>query len=56
MKILNRFTKEVIFECDKLTMKETMIEAIKNKVYLSGANLSKADLSGAERICLGRIC
>ncbi len=48
MKILNRYTKEVIFECEKETMKGTVIEAMKSKANLSEADLSKADLSKAD--------
>ena len=53
MKILNRYTKEIIFECNKETMKETVMEAVKvranlSKADLSEANLSKANLSKAD--------
>ena len=42
MKILNRYTDEIIYEDDAETMRETVVKAI-----ASGANLSDADLSGA---------
>ena len=48
MKIYNRFTKKVIFECEKITIKETVMKAIKSNTDLSEADLSRADLSGAD--------
>jgi len=48
MKILNRFTAEVIFESEKTTIRETVLEAISKKADLSKANLSKANLSWAD--------
>ena len=53
MKILNRFTGAVIFECDAKTMKLTVKAALQSRADLSGAdlsraNLSRADLSGAD--------
>jgi len=47
MKILNRYTQEVIFECEKITLRETILEAIKNKANLSGADLSESRLCDA---------
>uniref|UniRef100_A0A6H1ZC09 Pentapeptide repeat-containing protein n=1 Tax=viral metagenome TaxID=1070528 RepID=A0A6H1ZC09_9ZZZZ len=45
MKICNRYTNKVIFECEKGTKRETVLEAIENKAPLSWANLSGIDLS-----------
>lgn len=47
MKIINRFTSETIFECAAETMRETILEAVKQGANLTGANLSDADLSRA---------
>ena len=52
MKILNRWTLSIIFENEKETLRETLIDALKEGVdlsgaYLRGANLSSADLRGA---------
>ena len=46
MKILNRFTDEVIFEAETLSMKVLVLEAIKNGANLSGADLRGANLEG----------
>ena len=55
IKIKNRFTGNIIFTfiSENATIKEALLEAIKNKSNLSradllGANLSGADLSGAD--------
>lgn len=48
MKIENRFTKEIIFEDDSQKIVDTVLNAIKNKTYLSEADLSRANLSGAD--------
>ena len=45
MKILNIYTNQVIFEDDSETLRETIANAI-----MLGANLSGADLRGAENI------
>lgn len=47
MKILNRFTNELIFECAAETMRETVLQAIEKGADLRGANLSVANLSVA---------
>ena len=47
MKIVNRFTGAVIFECDSTSWKVTVKMALESGANLSGANLSRADLSGA---------
>jgi uncharacterized protein YjbI with pentapeptide repeats len=47
MKILNRFTNSVIFECEANTIKETVEAAVKQGVSLRDANLSGADLRNA---------
>ena len=50
MKILNIYTREIIFEDDFETLRETVKHAIKLGANLRGANLSCASLSGAENI------
>jgi hypothetical protein len=47
MKILNRFTDEVIFECAADTIKLAVNAALESGANLSGANLSGANLSRA---------
>ena len=47
MKILNRWTLSIIFENEKETLRETLIDALKGGADLSGADLSNANLSGA---------
>ena len=49
IKILNRWNSEiVVFEsATATTVKEAVIEAVKNKADLNEADLSKANLSGA---------
>jgi len=47
MKIETRFTSETIFECAAETMRETILEAVKQGADLSDANLSRANLSRA---------
>jgi len=47
MEILSRWTGAVVFECEKTTMKETVIEAVKNNSDLRGANLHNSDLSNS---------
>jgi uncharacterized protein YjbI with pentapeptide repeats len=44
MKILNRYTNSVIFECEANTMKETVEMAVKQGVSLSDADLNDANL------------
>jgi hypothetical protein len=51
MKILNRYTKTIIYEDDASTIRETVINAVNKKINLSGADLSRADLSRAEGLC-----
>ena len=51
MKIYNRFTKKIIFECKVKTIKEAVELAVMKGISLSeanliGANLYKANLSG----------
>ena len=48
MKILNRWTLSIIFENEKETLRETLIDALKEGTDLRGANLINADLSGAD--------
>ena len=45
MKILNRWTLSIIFENEKETLRETLLDA-----DLRGAYLRDADLSGAKNI------
>ena len=47
MKILNRWTLSIIFENEKETLRETLLDALKEGIDLSGAYLSGADLRGA---------
>ena len=48
MQIINRFTKKVIYESEKETIKETLIEAVGKKTNLGGANLRGANLRDAD--------
>jgi hypothetical protein len=48
MKIRNRWTSEIIYESEKQTLKETLIEAMSNKANLREADLSNANLSNAD--------
>ncbi len=48
MKILNRWTLSIIFENEKNTLEETLLDALKEGADLSGADLSGADLRGAD--------
>ena len=59
MQIKNRYTEAVIFEDDNPTMRETVGNAVKQKVnlaraYLAGADLAGAYLAGADLAALGR--
>ena len=59
MQIKNRYTEAVIFEDDNPTMRETVGNAVKQKVnlaraYLEGADLAGAYLAGADLAALGR--
>ena len=49
IEIKNRWTGKVLFEYEKEnnTVKDTLIEAVKNKAYLGGADLGGAYLRGA---------
>ena len=47
MKILNRWTLSIIFENEKETLRETLLDALKEGTNLSGADLRGADLRGA---------
>ena len=47
IQIKNRYTEEVIFECEAKTIKEAVEEAVNSKANLSEANLWEADLSKA---------
>lgn len=47
MKILNRWTLSIIFENEKETIKETVVDANLSDTDLSDADLSDADLIGA---------
>ena len=48
IKINNRFTGEVIYESEKTTFKEAVIEANNSGADLCGADLRGADLRGAD--------
>ena len=48
MKILNRWTLSIIFENEKTTLEGTLLDALKEGVDLSGADLRGVDLSGAD--------
>ena len=48
MKILNRWTLSIIFENEKETLRETLLDALKEGVDLSGVDLSGVDLSGVD--------
>ena len=49
IEIKNRFTGKIIFEFSKEnnTIKDTVEEAVKNKISLNGASLDRASLNGA---------
>ena len=48
MKIFSRYNRDqVLFESEKETIKEVVVEAVEAKSYLRGAYLSGADLRGA---------
>lgn len=47
IQIKNRYTDEVIYECEAETIKEAVEKAVKEKANLWKANLSGADLRGA---------
>ena len=49
IEIKNRWTGAILFEYEKEnnSVKDTLIEAVKNKAYLRGAYLGGADLGGA---------
>lgn len=47
MKILNRWTLSLIFENEKETLRETLLDALKEGANLEGANLEDADLEDA---------
>ena len=47
MQIKNRWTGAVIYETEKKTIKEAVLEALNQKAELYGAELSGAELSGA---------
>ena len=48
MQIKSRYTGAVIFEDDKPTLRETVLNAVAQKAYLAGANLAGAYLAGAD--------
>ena len=50
IEIKNRFTGDIMFTIisENATIKDALLDAIKNKVNLSRANLSRAYLSGAD--------
>ena len=48
MQIKNRYTDAVIFEDDKPTLRETVLNAVAQKAYLAGADLAGANLAGAD--------
>ena len=47
MQIKSRYTGAVIFEDDRPTLRETVLNAVAQKIVLAGANLADADLAGA---------
>ena len=48
IQIKNRYTEEVIYECEAENIKESVEKAVKEKADLWGADLSEADLSNAD--------
>ena len=48
IQIKNRYTDEVIYECEAESLKEVVKKAVKEEADLSWANLSRADLSKAD--------
>ena len=48
MQIKNRYTDAVIFEDDKPTLRETVLNAVAQKAYLAGAYLACANLADAD--------
>jgi uncharacterized protein YjbI with pentapeptide repeats len=47
MQIKHRFTGEVIYESEKKTIKEVVIEAVRKRINLEGADLRRANLERA---------
>ena len=47
LKIINRFTKKIIFENNATTLRVLIEEAVSKGVNLTGANLTGANLAGA---------
>ena len=47
MQIKSRYTGAVIFEDDKPTLRETVLNAVAQKIVLAGANLAGANLARA---------
>jgi uncharacterized protein YjbI with pentapeptide repeats len=47
IQIKNRYTEAVLFEGDYVSLAVALVEAVKNKTDLCGANLRDANLSGA---------
>ena len=52
IQIKNRYTEEIIFECEAESIKEAVEIAIMKKANLSEANLSEANLSEADLNCI----
>ena len=52
IQIKNRYTEEIIFECEAESIKEAVEIAIMKKANLSEANLRKANLSEADLNCI----
>lgn len=50
IKILNRYTNEVIYFCEAETIKEAVEKAVKEGANLIGANLGGANLIGAKNL------
>ena len=48
MQIKSRYTGAVIFEDDKPTLRETVLNAVAQKAYLAGAYLAGADRADAD--------
>ena len=48
MKILYKWTLSIIFENEKETLRETLLDALKEGADLRGADLRGADLGGAD--------
>jgi len=55
IEIKNRLTGSILFQSDRETIKEAIVEAVENNANLSDANLRDANLRGAD-LCGADLC